>query len=51
MGLRSTGVLESLELAAYDVCLRLQPGPPGSDPRIVLIQISEHDIRVQQRGR
>src|SRR5262245_8550146 len=49
MGLRSTGVFELLELTAYDICLRLQPGPPGPDPRIVLIQISEQDIRVQQR--
>jgi CHASE2 domain-containing sensor protein len=49
MGLRSTGALESLELAAYDWCLRLQPEPPGEDPRIVLIQITERDIRVQQR--
>ncbi len=49
MGLRSTGVYELLELTAYDVCLRLQPEPPGPDPRIVLIQISEQDIRAQQR--
>src|SRR5262245_19670440 len=49
MGLRSTGALESLELAAYDWCLGLQPEPPEVDPRIVLIQITEPDIRVQQR--
>jgi adenylate cyclase len=49
IGLRSTGTLESLELAAYDWCLGLRLGPPEPDPRIVLIQISEHDIRVQQR--
>ncbi len=43
VGLRSTGSLESLELAAYDWYLRLQPEVPKLDPRIVLIEINESD--------
>lgn len=44
IGLRSTGNLEFLELAAYDAYLRLQPQASSSDPRIVLIPVSESDI-------
>jgi adenylate cyclase len=47
MGLRSSGSLESLELAAYDWYIRLQPGVAVSDSRIVLIAITERDIRNQ----
>ena len=47
MGLRSAGSLESLELAAYDWYIRLRPGAAVSDSRIVLITITERDIRDQ----
>jgi adenylate cyclase len=47
IGLRSFGFLESLELAAYDLCIRLRPDSSGSDPRIVLIAVTEDDIRRQ----
>jgi adenylate cyclase len=47
MGLRSAGSLESLELAAYDWYIRLRPGAAVSDSRIVLIAITERDIRNQ----
>ncbi len=49
MGLRMTGCLESLELAVYDRYLRLRPQHQQSDSRIVLITISEQDIRNQGR--
>jgi adenylate cyclase len=49
IGLRSLGVLEPVELVAYDWCIRLRPDPPGPDPRIVLINITEDDIRQQGR--
>jgi adenylate cyclase len=47
MGLRRAGCLESLELAAYDWYIRLRPGAAVSDSRIVLIAITERDIRNQ----
>jgi adenylate cyclase len=46
-GLRSTGSLQSLELAAYDWSIRLQPPAAGPESRIALIQITESDIRTQ----
>ena len=47
VALRSFGILESLELAAYDLCIRLRPDSSGPDPRIVLIAVTEDDIRKQ----
>ena len=47
IGLRSFGILESVELAAYDLCIRLRPDVSGPDPRIVLISVTEDDIRKQ----
>jgi adenylate cyclase len=45
VGLRRSGSLEALELAAYDWHIRFRPGAAVSDPRIVLIAITEGDIR------
>lgn len=47
MGLRSFGLLESLELAAYDWFIRLRPFDPTPDSRIVLVTITESDIQSQ----
>ncbi len=49
ISLRSTGSLEALELAAYDWYIRSRPEPSLSDSRIVLITITETDIRNQGR--
>ena len=49
MGLRSLGMLEALELAAYDLCVRLRPDVSEPDPRIVLVTVTEDDIRKQGR--
>jgi adenylate cyclase len=49
IGVRGLGVLEPLELVAYDWCIRLRPDASGPDPRIVLINITEDDIRKQGR--
>jgi adenylate cyclase len=49
IGLRGFGVLEPLELVAYDWCIRLRPDASEPDPRIVLITITEDDIRKQGR--
>ena len=47
MILRHTGSLESLELAAYDGCVALQPKIFPVSSRIVLVGITENDIRRQ----
>lgn len=47
VGLRSTGVLESLELTAYDWYVRMQPEISEPDSRIVIIEINEDDIQNQ----
>jgi adenylate cyclase len=47
IGLRRTGYLESVELTAYDWSMRWRPTVMGSDPPIVLIGITEQDIRAQ----
>ena len=47
--LRLTGSLESLELAAYDWAAGLQPESREPDSRIVLITITDEDIRNQGR--
>lgn len=47
LGLRISGNLESLELAAYDWHIRMRPTPPKSSPRVVLLTITENDIRQQ----
>ncbi len=44
IGLRSTGALEGLELAAYDWQLRLRPGAPAKKPPVVLVTITDRDI-------
>lgn len=47
LGIRETGLFESLELKVYDWFVRSRPEPGGADPRIVLITITEEDIRRQ----
>ena len=46
---RSAGFFESLELAAYDWTIRLRPVSTQPDSRIVLITVTEEDIRDQAR--
>ena len=49
LGLRSTGILQSLELAAYDWHVRMQPTVEWDESPIVMLTISEEDIRNQGR--
>ncbi|PWT92016.1 MAG: adenylate/guanylate cyclase domain-containing protein, partial [Acidobacteria bacterium] len=49
LGLRASGNLEALELAAYDWYLRVRPGTAKVDSRIVLLAMTEDDIRQQGR--
>ncbi|HEY5871293.1 MAG TPA: CHASE2 domain-containing protein, partial [Candidatus Tectomicrobia bacterium] len=46
LGLRLAGSFETFELTVYDWYLRLRPDAPA-DARIVLITITEHDMRQQ----
>lgn len=48
LALKPLGWLEPLELSAYDRLVRLQPNP-GPDDRIVIVEITEADIRQQNR--
>jgi diguanylate cyclase (GGDEF)-like protein len=47
-GVRQMGGLEAWELLAYDQMLRLRP-EAGVDPRFLVVEISEADIRTQNR--
>ena len=44
LGLRGVGLLEGLELGTYDWYMRLRPGDPPPDSRIVLVTVTEPDI-------
>ena len=46
LGLRLAGSFETFELTVYDWYLRLRPDAPA-DARIVLITVTEHDMRQQ----
>jgi len=48
-GLRTFGVLESMELAAYDAFLRFRQAASDQDSRIILISVNEKDIQNQGR--
>ncbi|NET56923.1 MAG: adenylate/guanylate cyclase domain-containing protein [Symploca sp. SIO2E6] len=47
LGLRYLGQLEPLELLAYDHLVRLRSPETESDPRLLLVNITEEDIRLQ----
>ena len=49
IGLRNSGNLESLELAAYDWFIRFRPANSEASGRIILITVTENDIRNQGR--
>ncbi len=48
MGMRFLGVLQSLELQAYDQMVRLRPDE-GPDQRLLVIEITEADLQYQQQ--
>ena len=48
-GLRTLGILESMELAAYDAFLRFRQAASDQDSRIILISVNEKDIQNQGR--
>lgn len=49
LGLRSLGSFQPLELAAYDALMRLRPSL-GVDPRLLVVEITEEDLRQLQRS-
>ncbi|MBW4695391.1 MAG: EAL domain-containing protein [Lyngbya sp. HA4199-MV5] len=48
LGVRQAGGLQSLELLAFDQMVRLRPDA-GADPRLLVVAITEDDIRSQNR--
>jgi adenylate cyclase len=44
MGARSLGLLEALELVAYDAFTQLRYSDPVPDARIALVTVTEHDV-------
>lgn len=48
LGMREVGVLQSLELLAFDQMIRLRP-EAGADSRLLVVGITEDDIRSQNR--
>jgi len=45
VGARESGLLQPAELLVYDKCLGQRAGPPVLDDRIVIVEITESDIR------
>lgn len=45
LAMRALGVLQAPELGLYDQFLRALPQPPGPDPRILVLQITEEHIQ------
>src|ERR1043166_9765681 len=43
-GIRQLGLLQSAEFLAYDKFLAWRAGPETTDPRIVIVEITEKDI-------
>jgi CHASE2 domain-containing sensor protein len=50
MGVRSLGILQSLELQAYDHLLRTRPAE-RPDSRLLLVTITEEDVQAQAKER
>lgn len=48
MGVRQLGLLQPLELWAFDHLMRLRP-PEGPDPRLLVVNVSETDIQSQKQ--
>jgi CHASE2 domain-containing sensor protein len=48
LGLRAMGTFQQLELLSFDQMIRWRPQQP-IDPRLVIISISETDLRIQNR--
>jgi adenylate cyclase len=44
LGARALGLLEFMELAAYDGYMRLRPWDSPADPRIVVVTVTERDV-------
>ena len=45
LGARSLGLLEAMELVAYDAFTRMRYADPQPDPRIALVTVTESEIR------
>ena len=50
MGVRYLGMMQPLELQAFDQLLRLRPDEP-QDPRLLVITVTEEDVQAQKEQR
>src|SRR4028119_302814 len=48
LGVRHLGLLQPLELNAFDLMVQLRPDP-GPDPRLLIVEITERDIKAFKR--
>ena len=51
IGLRSSGLLQFSELAAFDHLMRLRPQNEGADPNLLIIEITDTDIQIQHQNK
>jgi CHASE2 domain-containing sensor protein len=49
-GIRYLGLLQPLEIAAFDQLLRMRPAEPP-DPRLLVITITDEDVQMQPAGK
>ena len=49
IGVRCLGILQPLELYAYDRLMQLRPGEGKPDPRILVVTIDNSDIKYQEQ--
>jgi CHASE2 domain-containing sensor protein len=50
MGIRYLGLLQSWELAAFDLLMRSRPLEEKPDPRLLVVSIAEEDVRAQKQA-
>jgi CHASE2 domain-containing sensor protein len=51
VGVRSLGMLQPLELEAFDQMLRLRPeGGEGLDPRLLIVRVTDEDLQTLKQG-
>jgi CHASE2 domain-containing sensor protein len=50
MGVRYLGLLQAWELTTFDTLMRSRPLDEQSDPRLLIVKVTEKDVRVQKQA-
>jgi CHASE2 domain-containing sensor protein len=50
IGVRHLGLLQSWELTAFDTLMRSRPLEEKPDPRLLIVEVTEQDVRLQQNA-